>query len=74
MLRKTSLSMLTALTTALSVFTPLTVSAEPIQTPLKSDINVIPANYTRAYAGEQTEYTQTATSIPDDFQLAYTEP
>lgn len=74
MLRKTSLSMLTALTTALSVFTPLTVSAEPIQTPLKSDINVIPANYTRVYAGEETEYTQTTTTLPDDFQWAYTEP
>ncbi|MDE5621223.1 MAG: bacterial Ig-like domain-containing protein [Ruminococcus sp.] len=74
MLRKTSLSMLTALTTALSALTPLSVSASPVQTPMKSDINVIPANYTRAYAGEQDEYTQTATSIPDDFQLAYTEP
>lgn len=57
MLRKTSLSMLTALTTALSVFTPLTVSAEPIQTPLKSDINIIPSDYTRVYACEETEYT-----------------
>ncbi len=74
MLRKTSLSMLTALTTALSVFTPLTVSAEPIQTPLKSDINIIPSDYTRVYAGEETEYTQTTTTLPDDFQWAYTEP
>lgn len=74
MLRKTSLSMLTAFTTALSALTPLSVSASPIQTPVKSDISVIPANYTRAYAGEQNEYTQTTTTLPDDFQWAYTEP
>lgn len=74
MLRKTSLSMLTALTTALSALTPLSVSASPVQTPMKSDINVIPENYTRDYAGVQSEYTQTATTIPDNFQLAYTEP
>ncbi|MBO5104398.1 MAG: bacterial Ig-like domain-containing protein, partial [Ruminococcus sp.] len=34
----------------------------------------IPSDYTRVYAGEETEYTQTTTTLPDDFQWAYTEP
>ncbi len=73
MLRKTSLSMLTAFATALSALTPLSASASPVQTAVKSDISVIPANYTRVYENTP-EYAQTATTPPDDFELAYTEP
>lgn len=74
MLRKAKLSLLTAFTTAFSALTPLSVSASPIQTPMKSDINVIPENYTRAYAGTPEESLQIASTTSDDFQVIYTEP
>ncbi|MDE6102627.1 MAG: hypothetical protein K2F73_06600, partial [Ruminococcus sp.] len=74
MLRKAKLSLLTAFTTALSALTPLSVSASPIQTPVKSDISVIPENYTRAYAGTPEESLQIASTTSDDFQVIYTEP
>ncbi|MDE5771632.1 MAG: dockerin type I repeat-containing protein [Ruminococcus sp.] len=72
--RKAKLSLVTAFATAISALTPLSVTATPIQTPVKSDISVIPENYTRVYANTPEEPLQTATTISGDFQLAYTEP
>ncbi|MDE6502699.1 MAG: dockerin type I repeat-containing protein [Ruminococcus sp.] len=74
MLKKSTVAVLTAMATAMSVFSPLTVNAISIQTDIDSDVNTIPLNYERVYVGEAEEPMYTESTTSGDFHWVYTEP
>lgn len=74
MLKKSAISVLTAMATAMSALSPLAVNAVSIQNDIYSAVNAIPLNYERVYADTPETPQYTATTTSDDFNWAYTEP
>ncbi|MCM1506495.1 MAG: bacterial Ig-like domain-containing protein [Ruminococcus flavefaciens] len=72
MLKKSTVAVITAMATALSALSPLTVNAISIPADIDSAVKTIPSGYTRIYANAPQEQIQTTTT--NDYEWVQTEP